>query len=86
MSRESEIYACLYKSIPGLNVEKGLVIFYYPSFLPGSSYLNCPLAHFTFVALRSFWSGHTSFMFSLGTVFGCIFDAKERAKSPGIKK
>ena len=49
MSRESEIYACLCKSTPGLNVEMGLVIFYYPSFLLGSSYLNCPLAHFTFV-------------------------------------
>lgn len=27
MSRESEIYACLYKSTPGLNMEMGLGIF-----------------------------------------------------------
>ena len=33
MSSESEIYTCLHKSTPGLNVEMGLVIFIILSFL-----------------------------------------------------
>ena len=75
----------VFTNLPQTKHGDGSWYFYYPSFLPGSSYLNCPLAHFTFVALRSFWSGHTSFMFSLGTVFGCILVQRRGPCHIGLK-